>query len=205
GPVCSLFAGIPSETVAEQLRTVLADDGHTELPENVASAHDPFDVFRNATTLGDNEARYVEAAFTAHEIEAVSTAEPTPGGHELIQTWHESGRPLAIVSNNSAAAVSTYLDLHNLRRYVKHVSARESPDAELLKPNPHLINQAVRALNIVPVDCALLGDSVTDIEASHVAAVSVLGYANKPGKRLRLSNAGADAVVLTLTALGAVR
>ena len=34
-----------------------------------------------AADLGDNEAHYVYAAFTAHELEAIATAQPTPGAH----------------------------------------------------------------------------------------------------------------------------
>jgi hypothetical protein len=45
GPVCSVFAGIPASMVADQLRSVLADGGHTDLPEPVATSTDPFDIF----------------------------------------------------------------------------------------------------------------------------------------------------------------
>ena len=123
GPVCSVFAGIPAATVADQLRTILAAGGHPSLPIAVALAEDPFDVFRSAATLGDDEARYVEAAFTAHEIEAVTSSVPASGAHELIHGWHLSNRPLAIVSNNSAVAIEAYLNLYGLAKFVDLVSA----------------------------------------------------------------------------------
>ena len=31
--------------------------------------------------------RYVNAAFTAHEVEAITTAHPTPAAHDLTRTW----------------------------------------------------------------------------------------------------------------------
>ncbi|GAA5161209.1 MULTISPECIES: HAD family hydrolase [Amycolatopsis] len=95
-------------------------------------------MLKYAASLSEDDVRYVEAAFTAHEVEAMTTAETTEGAHELIQAWHASGRPLAIVSNNSAAAISTYLDFHGIRPLVDVVSTRESADVGLLKPRPYL-------------------------------------------------------------------
>jgi phosphoglycolate phosphatase len=194
GPVCSVFAGIPASTVADQLREVLAIGGHTELPDAARTSADPFDVFQYAATLGENEARYVEAAFTAHEVEAISSATPTSGAHELIEAWHSSGRRIAIVSNNSALAISAYLDLHDLRRSVDFVSARTSSNADLLKPNPYLLHQAIAVLEVASGESVFLGDSRSDIEAAKAAGVGSIGYANKSDKGARLVAAGADAV-----------
>jgi phosphoglycolate phosphatase len=201
GPVCSVFAGIPASTVADQLRGVLADSGHTHLPENVATSADPFDVFRYAATVGTEEARHVEAAFTAHELEAITSAVPADGAHDLIQAWHESGRPLAIVSNNSARAIGAYLDLYDLRTSVDYVSARNTPDVTLLKPSPHLLRKAATALTVPPGECTFIGDSLSDIEAARTAGVRSLGYANKPGKIARFKTAGADATIEAMTGL----
>ncbi|MBB4687401.1 HAD family hydrolase [Amycolatopsis jiangsuensis] len=204
GPVCSVFAGLPATVVADQLRSVLADAGHTDFPGSVATSSDPFAVLKYAASLSEDDARYVEAAFTAHEVEAMTTAETTEGAHELIQAWHASGRPLAIVSNNSAAAISTYLDFHGIRPLVDVVSARENADVGLLKPSPYLLNQAVRALAIPAERCVFVGDSLTDVEAAKAAGVRVIGYANKPGKRERFTRAEADAITDVLTELVAV-
>lgn len=205
GPVCSVFAGIPAAVVADQLRTVLADGGRTDLPEPVATSSDPFDVLTYATSLSDEDGRHVEAAFTAHEVEAITTAAPTEGAHELIQAWHESGRPIAIVSNNSAAAISSYLDFHALRPLIDAVAARETADARLLKPSPYLVTEAFRALDVVPERCVLVGDSVSDVEAARAAGVRSIGYANKPGKGEKLVSAGADAITEVLADLAGVR
>jgi phosphoglycolate phosphatase len=204
GPVCSVFAGISASTVADQLREVLVDGGHTDLPEAVATSTDPFDVFQYAASLGEDEARYVEAAFAAHEVEAISSAVPASGAHELIEAWHESGRPLAIVSNNGAPAINAYLDLYDLRTSINFVSARVSPDAALLKPNTHLLQQATTALAIPPDDTVFIGDSTTDIDAAQAAGVRSIGYANKSGKAAWLAVAGAEAIIEALTSLTSV-
>jgi phosphoglycolate phosphatase-like HAD superfamily hydrolase len=134
GPVCSVFAGLPAATVVNQLCGVLADGGHTDLPVQLTKSDDPFEVLAYAASLGETEAHYVNAAFTAHELEAIATAEPTPGAHDLIRAWTATGRPLAIVSNNSAIAIRAYLDLHGLSSHVAHVSARTSPDPAQTSP-----------------------------------------------------------------------
>lgn len=103
---------------------------------NVRTATDPFDILFHAAELGRAEARYVEAALRAREVEAVRSADPTPHAADLLHGWKATGRPLAIVSNNSADAVRTYLEIHELRLAVTRVSARTSADVALLKPSP---------------------------------------------------------------------
>jgi HAD superfamily hydrolase (TIGR01509 family) len=201
GPVCAVFSGVPAATVAGQLRTVLADCGPATLPEHVRRSADPFDVFRYAATLGTDEARYVEAAFRAHEVDAIRSAEPAPSAHDLIRAWHATGRPLAIVSNNSDDAVSAYLDLHNLRRYIAHVAARTTTDPAQLKPSPHLLTDALAALDTRPQAATLIGDSTSDIQAAHAAGTLGIGYANKPGKRARFATERPAAIIGSLAEL----
>lgn len=182
GPVCSVFAGIPARTVADQLRITLTDYGCIDLPQAVAISNDPFDVLKYAVALGADEGRYVEAAFAAHEAEAISSATPTPGAHELITAWHRSGRPLAIVSNNGLSAISAYLDLYNLQPFVDSISARTATNVGRLKPDSHLLETALAALGISPARAVFIGDSVTDILAGNAIDVPVVAYANKSGK-----------------------
>ena len=187
GPVCDLFAGLPASVVVDQLCAVLADGGYGDPPPETEKSSDPFDVLKYAATLGETEARYVNAAFTAHEIEAIATAAPTPAAHDLIRTWSQTGRALAIVTNNSKVAIHAYLDLHGLQSYVSFVSARTSADPALLKPNPYLLNEAVVAVDVSANGVAFVGDSPTDIEAAHAEGTISIGYANRTGKVERLS------------------
>jgi len=182
GPVCDLFACLPASVVADQLCVVLADSGHTELPPDVEKSSDPFDVLKYAATLGQAEADHVNAAFTAHEVEAIATAVPTPGAHALICDWSTAGRQLAIVSNNSRTAVDAYLELHDLQRHVSYVSGRGSADPTLLKPNSYLIYAAIRALKVQSSESIFIGDSLSDLIAARGSSVAFIAYANKPQK-----------------------
>ena len=143
GPICSIYAGLPAPTVAEKLRQLFPD----ELPDDIANTADPIEVFTYAATVSDEMAARVEAEMADLEVAAVPTAEPTPYVHEVIASARESGRIIGVVSNNSLRAVNAYLDRHSLSGGIRLVVARTSHDPTLLKPSPHLINQAVRGLD----------------------------------------------------------
>jgi phosphoglycolate phosphatase-like HAD superfamily hydrolase len=128
------------------------------------------------------------------------TTSPQPGISTIARDTR-TGRPLAIVSNNGTPAISAYLDLYDLRTSINFVSARTSSNAALLKPSPHLLHQAVSALDVTAGESVFLGDSTTDIQAAHAAGVQSIGYANKPGKGIKLSAAGADAIAEFLSDL----
>jgi len=197
GPICSIYAGLPAPTVAAQLRKLFTGP----LPDEIASTTDPIEVFYYSATVSNEMAARVEAEMTDLEVAAVPTAEPTPYVHEVIASAREFGRVIGVVSNNSPRAVKAYLDRHGLSDGIALVVARTSHDPTLLKPSPHLINEAVHGLDASPVATALVGDSFTDIEAAHHAKVASIGYANKPGKRERMTELGAGAVITSMADL----
>lgn len=201
GPICSVFAGIPAPVVAAQLRDVLAEGGHADLPDDIRTAADPFEVLFYAAKLGQDEARYVEAAFRAHEVEAVASALPTPNSDELIHEWNSTGRQLAIVSNNSVACVETYLDRRGIRNLVANVSARTDSDVSRLKPNNAFVLAATAAVGQDPSRCTFVGDSATDVQAALSAGTRSIAYANKPGKARILAVYGPDVVITSMDLL----
>ena len=163
GPICSIFAGLPAPSVADQLRKVIA--GQSCSCRKKSSA--PPTRWRSSpssATVSPELAARVEAEMTDHEVAAVATAEPTPYIHDVLAACRESGRIIGVVSNNSERAVHAYLDRHGLGDRIGPVFARTSHDPALLKPSPHLIDKAVRALDADPAATALVGDSITDIE-----------------------------------------
>jgi HAD superfamily hydrolase (TIGR01509 family) len=198
GPICAIFAGRPARDVVLELLDVLTT-GDAQIPKRLASASDPFDVLRYAATVRPDLAQRVEHVLRLAEIDAAGTATPTAHAADLISAWRQAGRTVAVVSNNSSAAVETYLAGHGIE--VDRVVARTSPDASLLKPSPYLVTRAIRALGAEPEACALVGDSPSDIAAAQAAGISTVGYANKPGKHQRLSDAAADVVIDDMQAL----
>lgn len=182
GPVCDLFAGLPASIVVDQLCVVLADGGYGEPPLDIEKSSDPFDVLKYAAGLGAAEANYVNAAFIAHEVEAASSAQATAGADRVINTWSNTGRPIAVVSNNSVVAINSYLDRRGLMNRIAYISGRLDPSPERLKPDPYLIYRALSELGVHAKDSAFIGDSISDIEAARAAGVISIAYANGPTK-----------------------
>jgi HAD superfamily hydrolase (TIGR01509 family) len=200
GPICSVFAGMSADTVAERLRSRLAASG-VAIPAEVRSVPDPLEVFRAVAARGRDAGQRAQRELTLLEVQAVTTALPADGAAEFITAARKSGRSVTIVSNNSGQAVATYLNEHHLARYINAVIGRDDPNPAHMKPNPYRVRQALQMLQGAPSECALVGDSVSDVTAAHAADLAAIGYANKPGKGDRLAQAGADAVITRLADL----
>jgi phosphoglycolate phosphatase len=199
GPVCDVFAGRPARDVAELLRQELAGQLHDPLPDDVISTGDPLHIIRRVADIAPHLSQRIETALRRAEIEAVASAALTPGADELLAVCHAAGHPVAIVSNNSAPAVQTFLALHNLAHLVQHVQGREDTDPRLMKPDPFLITEAIDALDGTCETAVFIGDSTTDVDAARAASIRVIGYINRPIKHQTLS--GADAVTTDMREL----
>ncbi|GIJ13138.1 HAD family hydrolase [Micromonospora andamanensis] len=201
GPVCSIFAGYPAPQVAAELVDVLRRHG-VDVPPDLASEPDPLEVLRRTGTADDQDATCaVEDALCAAERRAVKTAEPTPYGREVIVAARQAGMSVAVVSNNSAGAVSAYLEAHRLAGYVSPIVGRAYAAPDRMKPDPEPILQAVRAVRHSPNRCVLIGDSLSDIEGAQAAGVRVVGYANRPAKVEKFLAAEADLVITSMSAI----
>lgn len=194
GPICSVFAGRPSRTIAIELFELIRA-AELPVPACIEDTGDPLEVLRYVATINAKLAARVERTLRAAEVDAIRTARPTPHADEVIRAWRRGGRRASIVSNNSSAAIVAYLAAHGIDTDV--VVGRTSSDPSLLKPSPHLVVEAMRALDANPHREAyvLVGDSVSDVTAARGAAISSIGYANTEGKRSVLSRAGADIVI----------
>ncbi|MGH3400690.1 MAG: HAD family hydrolase [Streptosporangiaceae bacterium] len=200
GPICDIFAGHPAPTVAAQLRDLITAQG-IELPADITHSGDPIVVFTYSGTISPGLAAKVEAEMADQEVAAVHAARPAPYVHDVVISARESGRSVGVVSNNSERAVRAYLDQHGLADRIDCIAARTSPDPALLKPNPHLLHQAITELAAAPDECVLVGDQPTDMQAARTTGIDSIGYANKPGKTDTLAQAGATAVVTSLAEL----
>lgn len=198
GPICSVFAGVTARAVALNLLSVMATNG-SRPPPTIAAATDPFDVLRHTATIDAELASQVERALRIAEIHATRSATPTPYASEVIAAARDTGRSVAIVSNNSASAIEIYLRAHAID--VDAIIGRTSPDPSMLKPHPHLVARAVESLSAEPLACTLVGDSPSDVLAARQAGVGSIGYANKPGKHAKLVRAGAKVVIENMRAL----
>lgn len=199
GPVCSVFAGLPAHRVADTMRAQLgALDPTLSLD---VPADDPLDVLRTARDHSSEAGALAEELLRAAELDAVALAEPTDGAREFLESMHERGTPVAIVSNNGEQAIRAYLARQGLEEFVAAVSARDPSDARLMKPNPASLGIAMSRLHCAPATTVMVGDSESDIVAAQASEVRVIAYANKSRKVRAFETARADAVVASMREL----
>lgn len=202
GPVCSVFAGYPATIVADELRQLIAAH-NIALPADILAESDPVQLLRIAAGLGDASlTSQLADALRDAEIVATDRAEPTPHLRDVLGSAIDTGRRLAIVSNNSTAAIDKYLNLHGLRTAFDRVVGRsDGMQPHLLKPSTHLVMLAIIRMDAESWRTTLVGDSATDIAAARAAGIRSIGYANSPAKRTALSDA--DVVIDSLRDLAA--
>ncbi|WP_406735553.1 HAD hydrolase-like protein [Streptomyces sp. NBC_01108] len=172
------------------------------LSRKLWSTDDPLEVLRLTHEADTGIGLQVEHALTAAEIEAVGVAgAPTPGAVASLEAVRATGRKIAVVSNNSAECVRVFLDQHGLAGHVLEVVGRPEKQPELMKPNPHSLVTAAERLGVDITLCALIGDSLTDIQAAHAVGSAAIGYANKSRKRQVFAEAGAEAIIESMQAI----
>ena len=197
GPICAVFGGIPAHHVNRHYAAILRSHD-IPVSDDLADGDDPLGIFQAAATERPDQAVFIEHTLRDLEVHAIATAPLMPGASETLLSLRDSGRTATIVSNNSTTAVRAFLTRHRLNDLVSRVVARTAADPVLLKPNPHLVRQAISDLHATPAGCVLVGDSTTDIIAGHAAGVAVIAYANKPGKRQAFAGHRPDVVIDTM-------
>jgi HAD superfamily hydrolase (TIGR01509 family) len=197
GPVCSVFARYPAPRIADELRDLLATR-EVVVPPAMDSPHE---LFVWAAARRSELAGWLDDELTRREVEAVMSAAPTPGAQDVVDAASGMSLPVAIVSNNAEAAIRRYLDMHDLNGQVPLVIGRPYADPERMKPHPALVEAAVSALGIPPRTALFVGDSTTDMQAACRAGVRGIGYAKTPQRRSGLVEAGASAVIDSMSEL----
>ncbi|MCX4859205.1 HAD hydrolase-like protein [Streptomyces canus] len=200
GPICRLFAGYPAHEIAGELVEKIDRLGMGGLlTEQERSSIDPHGPLRavHERRRGSDLVLELEEWLTRRELEAVPKARPTPFADPLIRTWSSFGVRFAITTNNAAVAASAYVESRGLTDCFPHVYGR-TPNLDLMKPNPHCLEEAIKAMGAVPSGTLMIGDAATDLEAARQAGVAFLGYARNESKERLLRGAGAEVVVGSL-------
>ena len=177
---------------AEQARAPLQG---LALPSDVLENTDHLAVLRWTFQNVPSRMGDVERACTSAEVACAQTSRPSPEIEWLLGQAAEMPIPLAIVSNNSEEAVRTFLDRFAWSDRFAAYACRTPETSRLLKPHPFLVSAALRLLDVQPVDCVFIGDSVSDVHAGHAAKVKTIGLAKSEARGMQLSRAGADALI----------
>ncbi|MGV9881858.1 HAD family hydrolase [Streptomyces sp. NPDC003006] len=201
GPICRLFARLSAEEVAkDQVRRLEGRGLRGLLTAEERQEPDPYLVLRAVDRRRPRSdlVEELEERLTQQELNAVASAWPTAYVDPLIRTWSAVGVRLAVTTNNSPRAVSSYLASRGLLEcFAPHIYGR-TQDLRLLKPDPHCVLRALSALGADPKATLMIGDAPTDYAAARRAGVGFLGYARNGRKAGLLRDAGGTHLVSSL-------
>ncbi|WP_454860418.1 HAD family hydrolase [Promicromonospora soli] len=197
GPVAALLPPPANLEAATAARAPLLARG-TGLDDVTGTTSDHLAVLRWVAINAPELLPEVEAQCDDAETAAASKAVPTHGAHDFLARCHRMGKPVIVVSNNAEVAIRAYLERWDLAPSVVTVVGRPVHRPDLMKPNTHTVDQALRCLRIEARHSVFVGDSVSDVEVSKAAGVQCVGYAKTPRRGHELQEAGADAVVFDM-------
>lgn len=106
------------------------------------------------------------------------------------------------MSNNAEVAIRAYLERWSLTPYVVDVIGRPRHRPDLMKPDTHTVDEALKMLRVQAGRVVFIGDSVSDVEVSRAVGVPCIGYAKTQRRGDELQAAGADAVTADMAELG---
>lgn len=192
GPVTALMPPPLNAEAAERARAALEG---IELPVAIATATDHLAVLRYTAEHYPARLTAVEQSCTEAEVACARRCDPSPEIAGLLTTAEQQRMPVAIVSNNSTAAVRVFLGRFDWTDRIATLSCRTPSRVSRMKPDPFLVAEALCHLGAAPHHSVLVGDSVSDVQAGQAAGVLVIGLAKTAERGFELAHAGAVAII----------
>ena len=134
--------------------------------------------------------------FEAYHIVNGRHTVPYPGIESFLQTLHERGCRLGVVTNKPAAFTGPLLDSLGLTHWFDVVVSGDTLPVK--KPDPAPLLHALACLDVPPAVALMVGDSINDVEAAHAAGMPVVAVSYGYNHGHDISTAGADIVVDSL-------
>ena len=96
------------------------------------------------------------------------------GAKRFLEDLDKAAIPSAVISNDTTKGIHTFLDHENISSLVVDCW---SADDQPRKPNPEAVHQLCKRLQLLPHQCALIGDAETDLQMARDAGIGcVIGY-----------------------------
>jgi len=110
-----------------------------------------------------------------------------PASQQLIQELHESGTPLALLSNAPASFATAYKQQAWVRPF-QHLLF--SAELGIAKPGPEIWELLIKQLNAAPTDCLFLDDREDNVAAARAAGLTALQWSNAVNAQTWLAEHG---------------
>ena len=148
----------------------------------------PFDVIRPMIGMGGDKLlpsatgiesdsvlgqRLSKRRWDLFQRDYLPTLEPTPGARELVQRMKTDGLELIVATSASGNEVGALLEAANVADLMQEKTT--SSDAAESKPDPDIVQAAIRKSGIDPDDLIMVGDTPYDVQAAIGAHVKLVG------------------------------
>jgi len=97
-----------------------------------------------------------------------------PKTRELLMKMRDVGMSLAVASSAKRAELEAFLRLANVLDLIE--GATSSSDADNSKPDPDIVQAALRKLELEPGRVLMIGDTPYDIEAASRAGIATIAF-----------------------------
>jgi HAD superfamily hydrolase (TIGR01549 family) len=134
-----------------------------------------------------------------YELEAAVSTELSSGAIEALKTLKQMGLKMGICTTNSEKSVKYILNRFRISEFFDVVVTRNS--VKQVKPNPEHLEVALKALNAVPEESVLVGDSGTDMLCARELKAIAVGLSTGVSTIEQLKSTGANYIVTSITDL----
>ncbi|OGH69562.1 MAG: hypothetical protein A2754_04020, partial [Candidatus Magasanikbacteria bacterium RIFCSPHIGHO2_01_FULL_47_8] len=94
-----------------------------------------------------------------------------PGADALVKSLHAQGQKKAIASGSSLERIEKIVDRFGWRSYFERLISTDHVNF-VGKPDPAVYHYAAKALNVLPIECAVFEDSLNGVKAAKSAGMT---------------------------------
>ncbi len=134
----------------------------------------------------------IRTAEKALYLALIEEVEPLAGARDLIERLKEDGKTVVLASSAKDDEVEHYLDLLDARELADDWTS--SGDVEETKPQPDLVNAALKKAGASADEAVMLGDTPWDCKAAEAAGVPTVALITGGFSEQELREGGAIAV-----------
>jgi HAD superfamily hydrolase (TIGR01509 family) len=144
--------------------------------------------------------KFLDVYLPAYYSITTEKTKPFPNVSTALETLSKKTK-LALITMRSVPkqAVMTELEDFGIARYFTHIVT--ALDTSEPKPSPEALIKCVKALDVQICDCAIVGDSISDIRAGKAAGAKTVAVLSGLFSREELATEHPDLILKDVTAL----
>jgi phosphoglycolate phosphatase-like HAD superfamily hydrolase len=204
GTIAKLFNNLSKPFIIKGVIDYFSD---YNIPEKINLINDPFKIWIRsynfiAKDLSDRDAKKLfeksSSMFLELEKECAQTSEPYEKMKETYREIRDKFKISIIVSTNHEETIKIGLKNAGIEDYVDFIVGRESiQNFDQLKPNPYLLEKALKRAGMDAKNSIYIGDNEVDMISGRKACMNTIAVLRGRGleRKNSLIQAGADFVV----------